>query len=218
MSAPQGEDRRRFGRVQLHPPLPARLGDASVEIADVAMGGARVMSVARFAPGTTVELLFEWEGVEVRAMCRIIRCTVAQFAKAPGEKSIYQTGLQMVEVAGESDYLIRRMIATQVMRALDEQRANAFAMPSVARLIEPHEVTRFRRCELNDGRWRRMETTSADQPSNGFTVDAAMPLKLVTMLCETFQRADEEGRRLMRVLAQLSVTKGEGSSIRRYIP
>src|SRR5579859_7540867 len=125
MTAPRPEDRRRFGRIHLHPPLVARLGDTQVEVLDVALAGARVASVARFAPGAKAELTFDWEGKPVTAVCRIIRCTVAQFARAPGEKSVYQTGLQIIEIDGRSDHIVRQMIAQSVMRALEEQRANA---------------------------------------------------------------------------------------------
>ena len=218
MDAAQPGDRRRFGRIHLIPPLPGRLGDARVDIADISMTGASVTAFARFAPASTADFTFKWEGADVRAVSRVIRCTLAQFARAPGEKSTYQTGLQIVETVGESDRVIREIIAVHVMRALEEQKANALGLPPIAPLIEPHQSQRFRKCELIDNRWRRIETSTAEQPADGFTVSVDVPLKYVTLLCETYQRADDEGRRLTRTLAQLSVTKGEGLPARRYIP
>ena len=217
--AERPEDRRRFGRIHLDPPAAAKLAEARVDVVDLALSGARIMSYARFAPGLVAELKFDSEQGSVDVSCRVVRCTLAQFASKPGEKSVYQSGLQFVETIGESDHVIREIIAAHVFQALEEQRANALGLPPVGPLIEPDEKSdRFRRCELVDGMWKRSETKSPDQPAEGFTISAAVPVRYVNLLCETYQRADAEGRRLTKILAQLSVTKGEGVPIRRYIP
>ena len=218
MTAPRPEDRRRFGRIHLYPPLAAHLGETRVEVLDIALAGARVASVARFAPGAKAELTFDWEGKSVTAVCRIIRCTVAQFARAPRDKSVYQTGLQMMEIDGRSDHIIRQMIAQYVMRALEEQRTNAAGLPPVGPLLDAQYSDRFRKCELVDGKWRRVETMNPDQPESGFTISTEVEMHYVNLLCEAYQVADEEGRELTRTLAQLSVTRGEGVPTRRYIP
>ena len=213
------EDRRRFGRIHLTPPISAKLAEARVDIVDLALSGARVMSQARFAPGLVAELKFESEQGAVDASCRVVRCTLAQFASKPGEKSVYQSGLQIVETIGDSDRIIREIIAAHVFQALEEQRANALGLPPVGPLIEPDDKSdRFRRCELIDGTWRRSESKLSDQPAEGFTISAAVPIRYVNLLCETYQRADAEGRRLTKILAQLSITKGEGVPMRRYVP
>lgn len=216
---PRPEDRRRFGRIHLQPPVSARLADAHVDVVDLALSGARVTSYARFAPGSVAELRFDAEQGSVDAACRVVRCSLAQFASAPGEKSVYSTGLQIVETIGESHRIIRAIIADQVIHALEEQKANALGLPPVAPLID-HEgdYDRFRRCELVDGRWKKSESKTPDQPAEGFTISAAVPIRYVNVLCETYQKADTEGRRLTKILAQLSVTKGEGLPTRRYLP
>lgn len=213
------EDRRRFGRIHFDAPLPARLGDARVSILDLALNGARVASDARFTPAASVELKFEVDDGSVGAMCRVIRCTLSQFAKSPGEKSIYQTGLNIVETLGDSDRIIRQTIAVHVIRALEQQKANARGIPPIESIVTgDHTPNRFRRCELLDGKWRRTETTNSEQPAEGFTVAADIAARYVELLCETYQRSDAEGRRLTKTLAQLSITKGEGLPTRRYFP
>ena len=98
--------------------------------------------------------------------------------------------------------------------------STAHGIPPIDSLlhIESHDVQRFRKCELADGKWRRSESSSSDQPASGFTIAANVPMRYVDLLCEAYQRADEEGRRLTKILAQLSVAKGEGVPIRRYLP
>ncbi len=212
------EDRRRFGRIHFETPLDARLGDSRVGILDLALNGARVSSEARFKPASDIELKFQSEAGEVDAMCRVIRCTLAQFARTAADKSVYQTGLLIVETVGDSDRIIREVIALRVIRALEEQKANARGIPPIKELLHEHTSDRYRNCELLDGKWRRTETAAPDPPLDGFAIAADVPMHYVDLLCETYQRSDEEGRRLTRMLAQLSVTKGEGVPTRRYLP
>ena len=199
--------------------MPARVGETRVNILALALNGARVAGDARFSPAANVELKFSTDSGAVDAMCKVVRCTLAQFARNAAERSVYQTGLHIVEFLGDSDRVVRETIAQHVVRALEEQKANAHGIPPIESLLHVDmTIERFRRCELIDGKWKRTETPTNDQPVSGFTVAADVPIRYVDLLCETYQRADEEGRRLTRILAQLSITKGEGVPIRRYLP
>ena len=61
-------------------------------------------------------------------------------------------------------------------------------------------------------------TTRPEQPINGFTISAEVSPKYLEMLCKTYEKMDDEGRRLTRILAELSINKAEGVPTRRYIP
>jgi hypothetical protein len=219
---PQGErpeDRRRFHRIHLDSPLPAYLRDVQVSLIDLSLNGARIVSDARFSPGTDHELVFEWKEYSARIACSVVRCTLYSFAKAPGEKSLYQSGLRFNEMIGESDRTVREIIASYVIRALEEQKANARGLPPLgpyAYIVGKGD--RYRRCELIDGKWRRVDTTNADQPPNGFTISADVAPYYIDLLCETYQRTDDEGKKLTQTLAQLSISKAEGVPTRRYLP
>ena len=213
------EDRRRFHRIHLDLPLPAFLRDVAVNLVDLSLNGARVVSDSRFSPGSETELVFEWKEHSARLTCTVMRCTLYSFAKAPGEKSLYQTGLRFDETIGASDRTLRELIASYVIRALEEQKANARGLPPLgpyAYIVGKGD--RFRRCELVDGKWRRIDTTHPEQPANGFTISADISPYYIDLLCETFQRTDDEGKKLTQTLAQLSISKGEGIPTRRYLP
>jgi len=213
------EDRRQFHRIHLDVPLEAHLGEVPVKVLDLSRNGARIVSDARFSPGSEHELVFEWNNSEARAVCTVVRCTLFSFAKAPGEKSLYQSGLRIRETIGDSDQVLRQMIASYVIRALEEQKANARGVPplgSYAYIVGKGD--RYRRCELVEGKWRRSETTRPDQPSNGFTISADISPYHVDLLCQTYQLMNEEGRKLTQTLAQLSIDKAEGVPTRRYLP
>lgn len=213
------EDRRRFHRIHLDAPLPAHLRDTPVRIVDLSLSGARIVSDARFTAGTDHELVFEWNDRMARLVCSVVRCTLHTFAKAPGEKSLYQTGLRFKETIGESDRTVRELIASYVIRALEEQKANARGIPPLGPYTYLEgKGERYRRCELVDGKWRRTETTRAEQPSNGFTISADIAPYYVDLLCQTYQVMDDEGKKLTQTLAQLSISKAEGIPTRRYLP
>ena len=220
MTAPvRPEDRRQFGRIHFDRPLPARVGETRVSILDLAVNGASVAGDARFSPAASVELKFSTDAGPVEAMCKVIRCTLAQFARSAAERAVYNTGLHFVEFVGDSDRVVRETIAQHVIRALEEQKANARGIPPIEALLHVDaNIERFRRCELVDGKWKRTETSSNEQPLSGFTVAADVPIRYVDLLCDTYQRADEEGRRLTKMLAQLSIASGEGVPVRRYLP
>ncbi len=195
------------------------MNDVPVQVVDLSLNGARIISEARFSPGTEQELQFSWNDNPVRLTCSVVRCTLFAFAKAPGEKSTYQTGLRIRETIGDSDRVVRELIAWYVIRALEEQKANARGIPPLGPYAYVEgKGERFRRCELIEGKWRRSETTRPDQPPSGFTISADIRPYYVDLLCETYQMLDEEGRRLTQTLAQLSISKAEGIPTRRFLP
>lgn len=213
------EERRQFHRIHLDAPIPGRMNDVPVEVIDLSLNGARIISEARFSPGAQHELQFSWNEMPLRLTSSVVRCTLFSFAKAPGEKSTYQTGLRIRETIGDSDRVMRELIAWYVLRALDEQKANARGIPPLGPYAYVEgKGDRYRRCELIEGKWRRSETTRSDQPENGFTVSADIRPYYVDLLCETYQMLDETGRRLTQTLAQLSISKAEGIPTRRYLP
>ncbi|MEO6487497.1 MAG: hypothetical protein ABIO78_06095, partial [Thermoanaerobaculia bacterium] len=73
-------------------------------------------------------------------------------------------------------------------------------------------------CEWIEGRWRRSDSVTSEQPHTGFTVSADLHPSQVDLLCKTFEGSNDEGRRLTRILAELSIKKTEGTPIRKYEP
>ncbi|HUP49606.1 MAG TPA: hypothetical protein VNA04_12540 [Thermoanaerobaculia bacterium] len=219
MPTSEGQERRRFGRIDLDEPLTAFLGDARVEVAEVSIVGFRVLHEARFQPGEERELRVSWSGREMRFACEIVRSTLFRLAKSGAEKSIYQSGVRIERAVGDSEKILRDLIAERVIRALDEQKANARGMVPVGEYTyRVGKGDRFRRCELAEGRWRKFDTTRPEQPAEGFTISAETEPAEVDMLCRTYESTTAEGRRLTKMLAELSIRKTEGAATRRYIP
>lgn len=65
----------------------------------------------------------------------------------------------------------------------------------------------FIRCRLIRGNWwERKWVRSKEQPKDdGFTVSASEPMDQIEKLCQAYKTADREGRRLIRVMAEMSL-------------
>lgn len=212
-------ERRRYGRIKLDEPLAARFGETRAKVIEVSIVGFRIAHEGRLTVGERRPLVLDWQGTPIELGCSLVRSTLWRLARALGEQSIYHSGLRIVETSRESFDRLRELIAERILRALEEQKANARGIPPLAAyMYQPEKGDLFRRCELVDGAWRKTETIRTAQPANGFTVSAEVEPHHVELLCETWERTTDEGRRLTRMLAELSVSKGEGIPTRRYVP
>lgn len=214
------DDRRKYQRVTLVRPLAARIGAARVFLLEASLSGLRIAHQGNIpAEGSTCTVVFEWDAMPVVLECRITRNTLQKMARNASEKSVYHVGMEIVRASDETMKTMRDMIASVVARALDEQKANAHGIPAAAaQTFQTGKGTNFLRYELVSGAWRRTETTRPDQPLNGFTISAEEDHAHIALLCDTFIAADAEGRKLIKVMAELSISKAEGIPTRRYQP
>lgn len=218
-SAERVEDRRRYGRIKLDVPLNARFGDTRVKALEISVIGFLIAHEGRVAPGETRRLIVEWQGTVIEFACTLVRSTLWRLAKTMGEQSIYHSGLRIVESSKVAFDRLRELIAERILRAIDEQKANAHGIPPLAAyMYQPEKGELYRRCEFVNGVWRKSETIRPDQPMNGFTISAEVDPLHVEMLCRTWETTTAEVRRLTKLLAELSISKHEGVPTRRYVP
>ncbi len=151
--------------------------------------------------------------------CVVARSTLFRLAQTVHEKTIYHTGVRILDPVGDSETILRDLIAQRVIHALEEQKANARGIPPIGTYhYQVGKGDRFRRCEWVEGKWRKAETSIRTQPIEGFTVSVEVEQREVDLLCRTYEETTDEGRRLTRILAQLSISKAEGTPTRRYVP
>ena len=193
---------------------------ARVFIVDISLNGVRIAHQGTLPPaGRECELDFEWEGQPIGLRCEVTRNILERLAKNATEKSVYHAGLSIVDADRQSRDGLRQMIAALVARALDEQKANARGVPAeAAQCFQTGKGSEFLRLELINGAWRRTATTRPDQPSHGFTISAEEDRAHVEMLCHTFANSDEPGRNLIKLMAELSISRSDGIPTRRYTP
>lgn len=203
-------DRREFQRLRLAKPILALMDGQNALILDIGIGGAFVEHYGSLPRGARCNLLFRWMGEEVEYVCQVKRSDVVR-AGGDGINIVSHSGVRFVEPVGDSAILLNEMMATFVGRVLAAQRANAIGRPE-AETLSLSQIGGARRARSRgyvtfhyyNGVWRREVTSSGKQPDDGFTVAAFEDDEELETLCRTYESADTEGRRLIRLLAQLS--------------
>lgn len=183
------------------------------------MSGFLVAQEGRSAEGEPRTLTIDWHCTPIELECEVVRSHVYRLSKSLGEKSVYNTGLRIVGFAPGGFDALRGLIEELVVRALEEQKANARGIPPLAAyMYQPAKGDLYRRCEFIDGVWYKSETSRSRQPPNGFTVSAETDPEHLDILCQTWESTTVEGRRLTQLLAELSISRMEGVPTRRYVP
>ena len=212
MTPSRGDERRKYGRVQLVEPLNATVDGIPVHVVEISVSGARLLHEQRLPRAITNTLRIIYRGYEIKLKCEAVRSMLVKIGE-------YQSGVRFVNTGDESDRLLRELIGEHVTRALNEQIANARGVPPIGGYTyQVGKGDKYRRCEFVGGAWKKTETRDMSQPQSGFTISADVDPGQVQMLCQTWLACDEEGRRLTQILAQLSIDKREGVPTRRYVP
>jgi hypothetical protein len=211
------EERRRLQRIHLRPPMPGDLSGMPVFVSALSLLGAGFTHKNRFSHYQRLVFTLPHGDRKIVAECELAQSRIVP-GNAPGG-SQYHSGLRYVSMSDESDAVLRDLIASYVMRALQEQKANAGGVGTMdSYLFRSVAGNRYRRCEFVDGAWRKTETIDMSQPENGFTISAEIDPFQVDILCSTWENATPEGRRLTQMLAGLSMRGFEGLINERYEP
>jgi hypothetical protein len=207
-------DRREFQRLKLAKPILAMMDSANALILDIGMAGAYLEHYGVTEPGKTFHLTFRWQGADVEFVCEVVRTSVIRQPAGDGKSQLSHTGVHFTEAVGDATTRLQDLIATFVGRILAAQRANAAGDDDYVQsgtILESLGAARRKRSRgfvsyrLRDARWWRVPTDSPVQPEDGFTVaDWEDEVELET-LCRTYESSDDEGRQLIRLVAELSV-------------
>lgn len=205
-------DRRQFQRLRLSKPILATMGDQNSLILDVGMTGAFIEHYGVLSSGDRFHLKFRWHGEEVEYLCQVARSTVVRTPGGDGQSVVSHSGVRFVEAVGDSESRLQDMMAFFVGRILAAQKSNAAAHDDAEGALVLEQLGDARRTRsrgyityrLYGNRWWREATKSSDQPDNGFTVAAHEDQDDLEVLCGAYENADDEGRRLIRLVAELS--------------
>jgi hypothetical protein len=209
-------DRREFQRLKLSKPILGVLGSANALILDIGIGGAFIEHYGTAASGERLDLTFRWKGQDVLFRCEVVRSAIVKQPGGDGKSTLSQSGVRFLEAIGDSSDRLQDLLATFVGRILMAQKANAagegdqsagesiLATIGQARRSRSHGYVSYR---FKDGRWWRIPTESAIQPLDGFTIGGHEDEEEIETLCHAYEKADEESRRLIRLVAELSTAR-----------
>ena len=213
-------ERRSVQRVKLPEPLRGSSGNARVFVIDISLRGLKIAHQEVLGRVDDVcPIRFEWNGRSIEMSAAIRRTEVRRAASRPGEKTLYNSGMEITKISPYSAAALRELIEYHISRAIDEQKANARGVPpTAASSFQTGSGSDFVRHELIAGQWREAKTSDPRQPPNGFTISASTTHAEVQMLRETFAAGDTSTRRMIQEMSKMSVSRTEGIPTRRYVP
>ncbi|HYO78642.1 MAG TPA: hypothetical protein VE010_19435 [Thermoanaerobaculia bacterium] len=202
----KGEERREFQRLSLDAPVPGTFGGSAVVLVEAGVLGARIQHAAPLDV-TRGELSFSHGGNEIVMRCEVVR-TFGDLARKPDAGLM--SGLRFVAAIGDSGDHLRAMLAQLVVKAL-EHRYDASETRLRLRTVDGDRTVRgvdaqFVSYRLENGAWRKRPVFLPEQPAAGFTVARGEDADEMQRLCAVYEASDAEGRRLIRLFAELSVS------------
>ena len=197
-SSSRGDERREFQRLHLASPIQGTFGSIPVAIQEIGILGARVQHDEPFASDRG-ELRFVSHGESVAMRCEVVRTINGV------------SGLRFIAALEESGERLRSMLAQLVTQEFARRYDDSATKMKVRRLVDGDKTVRgtdaqFLSYRFEDGTWKRRHVFLPEQPSVGFTVARGEDVDEMRRLCEVYEASDEEGRRLIRLFAELSVS------------
>jgi hypothetical protein len=193
----RGEERREFQRLRLDPPLSGTFGNTPVTLCEVGVLGARLQHLEPL--DTRAELRFTHEGQPIVMRCEVVRNVTAD-----------QCGIRFLAAVGESGDHLRAMLVQLVEKALHDHNESSATRLAIRKVDGDKTIrgadAQFTSYRLEQGSWQRRRVFLPEQPAAGFTVARGEDPAEMQRLCEVYEASDEEGRRLIRLFAELSVS------------
>lgn len=198
MQQDQGVERREFQRLRLESPVAGTFDSTEVTVVEVGILGARIEHTAPLEVPRG-ELRFRFGGNEIHMRCEVMRTGGS-----------YVSGLRFIAAVGASGDYLRDMLAQLVVNEL-ERKYDSSATRLRIRAVDGDRTVRgvdahFLSYRYEDGAWRRRRVFLPEQPAIGFTVARGEDADEMQRLCAVYEASDDEGRRLIRLFAELSVS------------
>ncbi|HSP15573.1 MAG TPA: hypothetical protein VLV78_12545 [Thermoanaerobaculia bacterium] len=203
-----GEERREFQRLRLDPPVTGTVGGLEITILEIGVLGARICHTdplpaygeLRFSSGTD----------EIAMKCEAVRTLPSPVTKY-GEPE-FETGVRFLAAVEDSGDKLRDMLGRLVQHEFEVRRQMpANSIPHNPSSVDGDRTVRgsdaaFLCYRLENGKWSKRRVFLPEQPTTGFTVARAEDSTEMQRLCTVYEASDEEGRRLIRLFAELSVS------------
>lgn len=198
--------------VRLSRAIAARLGERDAMIVDIDVDRLLIDHDDPIEPGEmrSVEFTFEDQRFAFSALVE---------SRAPrlvlGQK-LWRSVLSLPEREHDSRLMLAEAVSAYSSRVLQALEANALGTREANRLEGDETITTLGAAARLGGAsfivytfdgtsWSKRTTLLPAQPDEGFTISSAEVASQVEDLCRAYETADEEGRNLIRIMAQMSV-------------
>jgi hypothetical protein len=197
------DERREFQRLRLSPHISGTLGSVPVSILEIGVLGARIQH-SEPVNAADQELHFTNAGRDIGIKCEIVRTY-------PGVPGAMESGVRFLAAIGDAGDRLRDMLGILVMKEIDRRRTSPGSSPLPSHSVDGDKTVRgsdagFLCYRFDNGKWSKRAVFLPEQPSAGFTVARASDSDEIKRLCRVYEASDEEGRRLIQLFAELSVS------------
>lgn len=196
---------RRAERIPLPDPIPAVFAEENARIVELSLVGAGIEHAVRAAMNAVVPLDFIWRGERV-----VLRATIARSElRVVSGKNMYFSGVSFCGAIFDSPPVIRKIIRSAVD---DVFPIDAWTRHKTERVAffrgddeEGPSTAPYLECVLEAGVWRKQRVWAPHQPREGFTMIAPENDKIADPLCQHYESATADVRRIIRASAELSI-------------
>lgn len=236
---------RAIARIHLSKPLAGRIGGKDAVICDVSLTGLRAEHDFPLKIGTEARVSFNWHETLIEVSANVIRCKLETFSNG---LTVFQSGLNLSETSSPGARRLRAQITSELMHALEEQKANARG--EVPRFLQRmivfarggqlagnpsdvgyeyesevalpyYRIARERgyvRYTFGKTGWSRKKTHVPAQPDEGFTLWSHEDSDQVDLLCAAYEKGDSGTRWTIRTCAELSLIVDDSIPPQRFMP
>lgn len=206
------DQKRNAERLPLESPIEGTASGSPVKIVDLSAIGCKIEHKEKFSLNTIVTLKFVWQDYPVDLKAKVVRMQLR-----PG--MTYESGLQFAKTLEEAPDVIRAIIASLAAKDLPQEVKEVTGPVDdlddldLSQVVDFEDIDmsvrqkpKFVECSLENGKWARRMVAAAVQPTEGFITLPAEDNEL-DMLCKSYEYADPETRRLIRISLELTATQ-----------
>ncbi|HYH07877.1 MAG TPA: PilZ domain-containing protein [Thermoanaerobaculia bacterium] len=196
-------DRRAAPRVRIDGSISALIGRGDGELIDLSRRGAKIRHTSLVRRGSAVRISFQCAEGRFSANAEVLASRVVAIGESG---TTYESRLRFANVDAESQQTLDRSLDAISVRDMRKWVANLRGWSDESSAPQaPVIAGAFLRCRLVGIRWEVKCTSSTEQPPDGFVVPAHTPDAEIVTLCDTYYRADEDGRHTIRMMAAAAV-------------
>lgn len=190
-------ERREFQRLLLLDPVDGSFAGGPARIVEIGVSGARVEHAVPLAVGANAPLQLVWFGESIELDAQVVRTE-------PLAHGWLRSGLLFVSAESLAAGALRRALSTSVTALLVKKEVD-LSLVDFDDTLRPRDA-RFICYSFEDGVWKKRRAWLPEQPDSGFTVAISEDRGDVQRLCRSWEQSDHEGRRLLRLFCELSIS------------
>lgn len=196
------EERRGAPRTRIAQSVKIFVGRGEGVLVDLSLQGARVRHAVQAHRRANLRISFEWEDERFASTAEVLASRVIALSDGT-HPTQYESRLRFRLVTEAAGQLLRRVLASvenDDVRKWVSSLRRWTASPGSTAKISPRRGS-YVRCRLVRGRWETEWTHDATQPLDGFVVPETLEQSEIASLCKTYERLDDDGHHLVRLLA-----------------